>query len=587
MVGSFQKMNSAVENQEIALPKLRWQKAEIVELADQKDRQWRLRVISWLVLILLAAVQTWVNRQLMSGDGVSYLDIGDAYFKGDWHNAINAMWSPLFSWLTGAALWLTSPSTYWEYPVIHFVNFGLFLGALAAYEYFLTQLINTQRSPFPLWVVRLLGYALFGWSSLVLILIRNITADYLTAIAIFLAYGILLRIRAGYKSWISFAFLGGILGLGYLAKSPMFLLAFVFMALAFFLIGNAKEAIPRILITFFVFLVFTIPFVFVLSKHQGNLTFSDNGRLNYVWWVNGINPRHWQGGSANGWPSHPTKEIYQQPPVYEFSAPVGGTYPPWYDPSYWYEGASPRFNFIQQGRTVLRNSRVASEELLLNQPGPLLISGLFLLFYASDSRRLVVRNIVTYLHLLIPALAALCLFLLVHLEVRYVAPFVAVALMALFISTRPADKKLFTGVTIIVLAALTISIGFTTASYVAASLRPRRNEYWEVAQSLRSMGLGAGDKIATTGSGITNAAWARLAHVRIGAEVYSNKNDEFWDAQRDEFWLAGPAVRQQIIKILAESEVKALVTDNMPDNADTNGWQKVGRTDYYVYFMPK
>jgi hypothetical protein len=27
-------------------------------------------------------------------DGISYLDIGDAYWRGDWHMAINAFWSP-------------------------------------------------------------------------------------------------------------------------------------------------------------------------------------------------------------------------------------------------------------------------------------------------------------------------------------------------------------------------------------------------------------------------------------------------------------------------------------------------------------
>ena len=34
----------------------------------------------------------------MISDGVSYLDIGDAYFRGDWKAAVNAYWSPVYSW---------------------------------------------------------------------------------------------------------------------------------------------------------------------------------------------------------------------------------------------------------------------------------------------------------------------------------------------------------------------------------------------------------------------------------------------------------------------------------------------------------
>jgi hypothetical protein len=576
-----------VVNKDIALsnsPKRSWQEAQIIELPDQRDRQWRVRIICWLVLIFLGAAQTWINRQLMSGDGVSYLDIGDAYFKADWHNAINGMWSPLYSWFTGGALWLTKPSIYWEYPVVHFVTFGLYLSGLAAYEFFLSQLIKTQKTFFPLWALRVLGYAVFGWSSLLLILIRNVTADYLTVTVVFLVSGILLRMRAGHKSWSSFALLGGLLGFGYLGKSPMFLLAFVFMAVALFSIGNLREAVPRTLLTLSVFLLIAGPFIYALSRHQGHLTFSDAGKFAYLSTVNGINQRHWQGSANFGRPEHPTREIYQVLPTYEFASPVGGTYPPWFDRSYWYEGATPHFKFTDQLRALLRNGHIVYREVLLALSGTL-TTGLFLLFYTSRHKRVVFAMTAKYLPLLIPAAAALFLYLLVHLEVRYIAPFVAVAVMALFASTRPVDRRLFTGVVLAISAMLILSIGLDTVGAAITGARDQRNEYWRVAEGLNKLGIQQGDNIATTKSVLTNAAWARLAHVRIIAEVYSNRNNEDSDSRSDEFWAASPLVRQQIVTTLAHAGVKALVAGNIPNEPDASAWQRVGQTDYYVYLI--
>ena len=62
-----------------------------------------IRVTGWLAAIVLGGVQAWAGRFPVGEDGVSYLDIADSYLRGDWHNAINAYWSPMYSWLLAAA----------------------------------------------------------------------------------------------------------------------------------------------------------------------------------------------------------------------------------------------------------------------------------------------------------------------------------------------------------------------------------------------------------------------------------------------------------------------------------------------------
>ena len=88
-----------------------------------------LKVGVWLLVIVLGFVQAWSTRYFIDPDGISYLDIADKYLHGDWNGAVNTYFSPLYSWLFAAALYLLRPSSYWEYPVVHLVNFLIYLSA--------------------------------------------------------------------------------------------------------------------------------------------------------------------------------------------------------------------------------------------------------------------------------------------------------------------------------------------------------------------------------------------------------------------------------------------------------------------------
>jgi hypothetical protein len=56
-----------------------------------------LLVVLWLVAVGVASINAWIARQAMNPDGISYLDIADAYRRGDWGVAVNAYWRPLYS----------------------------------------------------------------------------------------------------------------------------------------------------------------------------------------------------------------------------------------------------------------------------------------------------------------------------------------------------------------------------------------------------------------------------------------------------------------------------------------------------------
>ena len=338
--------------------------------ALKPKNKYSLKIIFWVVAILLGALQAGANRyNISSDDGISYLDIGDAYFRGEWNTAINAQWSPIYSWLLGLALYVFKPSPYWEFSVVKLVNFLIYLFAIVCFEFFLSELRlyylqSSQDSPnksFKIseWAWVVLGYTLFLWSSLEWLSLYSDTPDICTAALVYLASGIILRVQTR-PSWFNFIILGVILGFAYLSKTVMFPLAFVFLAVAMFSVGKLQRALPRAFVALLAFTIITSPFIVAISTKKGYLTYGDTGKLNYAFLINPgfpvLDDHHWQGGpSDSGTPKHPTRMIFENPAVFEFATPIGGTYPPWYDPTYWYEGLTIKFNLVNQVKTAAKN----------------------------------------------------------------------------------------------------------------------------------------------------------------------------------------------------------------------------------------
>ena len=102
---------------------------------------WRLRLAGWSIALVVALIHSWVHRHgLVNLDAVSYLDIARDYARGDWPAALNGYWSPLYSWCLAVALAIVRPSPAFEYPMLHAVNFVLFVVGLAALDWLVGEL---------------------------------------------------------------------------------------------------------------------------------------------------------------------------------------------------------------------------------------------------------------------------------------------------------------------------------------------------------------------------------------------------------------------------------------------------------------
>ena len=553
-----------------------------------------------LLALFLGTLHTWAaaSSHSMNSDGINYLDIGDAYMRGDWQTAINPVWSPLYSWILGPVLALIKPTMRWEFPLVHLVNFAIYVAALICFEFFWQQMWRYQRDKiantsdqitWPEWTWWALGYCLFIWSSLTLIEIWAVTPDMLMAALGYVAAGLIVRLRRGFTSWFTFALLGGVLGLGYLAKAIMFPLAFVFLAVSLISVGNIRQAFPRVLLAGLVFLLVSLPFIALISKAEGKLTFGEAGAITYVRYVNGVPYPHWQGEpSGNGVPEHPSRQIFDHPPIYEFGAPLEGTYPISLNPVYWYEGVVARFDLAQQLR-LLSASLLYYFDLFFRQQGGWLV-GILTLYLLRQRERFGPATIGPDWGLLLPALAAFGLYALVLVEGRYIGMFVVLLWADLLANMRLPDaqlsRRLISGIgTIMVLLTLLNLAAFNLAGL--RDLSQNRNigqsvnliaapPSWpgEVAEELHRLGVQPGDKVAVIGYAF-DSFWARLARVQIVAEMLSG------DA--DAFWVSEPSLQAAVIQAFADTGAKAIVAEYVPGYVALAGWRQVGNSNYYIY----
>jgi hypothetical protein len=544
------------------------------------------RWILWFAAIVTGLLQAWAFRHGMRSDGISYLDIAWKFARGDWHALVNAYWSPLYPAILGVTFRILKPSLYWESTVAHFVNFAIFLFSFWCFELFLKELIRNQQSksaasadsePMPAWAFWLLGDSLFVYITLLFIHLETMTPDLCVAALVFLAAAALLRIQDGNGRFASHAALGVILGFAYLAKAVMFPLGFIFAACCLLAGKPPQRAIPRTIVALFVFLLVCAPFLVALSKSKGRLTFGDAGRVSYAVFVDGsAHGIHWQGGpDGTGSPIHPTRMLLATPPVFEFATPVGGTYPPWYDASYWYEGLKPVFHL----RNQLRAIRYTIEEYsgLLPFLAAPLVGFLGMALFAKESGSFF-RGILGMAFLWLPGVAALALYALVSVEPRFVAPFFALIFMALFAALRfPITQTAQALVKCLALAtALALGVGIAwlagRAAFRAAAPQPFEN--WQVAQGLKEMGIESGDRVASIGYAL-DGYWAHLAGVRIVAEVPLSGTPQFW--------ASSAGVQSQVMADFAKAGAKIVVTDQGLPLGSAPGWRPIGSTGYFAF----
>jgi len=522
---------------------------------------WCLLAAGW------GAISAWLYRDWMNPDGVSYLDLADNALQGGPLALVNAHWSPLYPALIACWKLLFHPAAAQEFAYVHALNGVIYTAAAVCFGFLLHQFLKLRASPGENWVRKSI-FTAFGFSLFFLYMNADITPfavtpDLLLACTVFAAVGSFCQIMRAPERWQPYVALGCVLALGYYAKSVMLVVGSFLLIL---LLASQHKHFKRVLLAAVVMLLLAAPQILLVGKRVGHLSMGETGRLNYLWWVNGIQQFvGWTGTPGGDVPVHAPRTIYENPQVLEFATPIAGTYPLWYDPAYWYEGAKARFDASQQ-IVALRRSLQFYVGIFNDLKYP--IAGLFVISALALWRRSSPNWV--YLWLLGWSIGILFMYALEFTEYRYAAPFLIVFWLAAYGAVLKRDG-MPEWIVLLVIAVLALAPRITEATSQYRALSGPRGEFDHVvtARNLEASGIRAGDHIATVGAPFVDF-YARIARLRVIAQV----SDEA------AFWKLPEQEAETIEGALAKTGARVLVARDRPAAFQEHSWRQIPGTRF-------
>ena len=576
--------------------------------------------ISWLAMKF--------DPYALDGDGMAYMDVADLIRAHHWAGVVNAYWHPLYPALLALAQTVFHTTRGNELHAYYLVNYVIFLASVGAMLAFVNALVKLRRRMTPnpdqnagaspllsLEAMQLLGVGLFVIATGRELSMATIRPDALLQALMLAAFAMLLQSFAS-ESLLYAPAMGFFFGLAYLTKSFAFLIALITIALMMLFQAWVQKRKPiRVIaagaLAFIVFAAIAGPYIGALSKQKHRFDFGDSGALNYAWYVSGTVKMHIEPsmtadfGSAKVNLIHPEQQLLAQPGIYSYRAEPYGTYPAWFDPTYFHERIVPVFNAKLLLHRDVRNV-VLSFRYLLNHPEAWILLALLFTcgarfgFTHARTSSHHWRHSVFWLPPVALGLAIWGIYGLVNIEERYVTLAYLILVLPIFAalvsySSDTVDDSTWPRRTATAMVAVLAFLALGETLRVA--LDNRRNESsaglpaaWvqpnivEAAKGLNALGVGHGDEIACMGTiaCLNDPYWMRLANVRVLTEVYNP------DAKHllEEF--EGLPNRQQVEDVLKSQGAKVVVASFDPGEMTgrtpaSAGWIRLGESDLYAF----
>jgi hypothetical protein len=575
----------------------------------------------------------------LDGDAIAYMDIGDNLRAHHWAGIVNGYWHPMYPAFLSLGHILFHATLATELRAYYFVNFAIFLLEMLAIVAFTDAILRLRTTLQPAstptnflltkYPLRYLGLALLTIASQRELSLGKVRPDALLQAFLLFALAALLQHLATNR--IRYAALMGVaLGCAYLTKSFAFVLTFLCIAiLAIFRWLWLKHAptriLPAALIALTTFAIVAGPYVAALSHQHGRLDFGDSGSLNYAWYVGGTEKMHLQPyqtsqfGSAEVHLKHPERELLHSPLVLSYAEMPYGTYPDWFDTTYWNDQIKPHFTLRGEISRASRNA-ILVIRYLFNHPEALILLALLTLLGARPTLpwKFSQPNANTFwLPPLLLGVLIWGIYAIVNTEERYVTIAYLTIILTLFATLRTATEIVIstgapkeivisteaqrsgetpafvlrpTATLLILLLAL-----LATAESLRTVLEDRRQlaltaapggwyspTMTHAAAALTQLGVQPGDTVACIGfeACLGDFYWARLANVRILTEIYDP------DLPPYPFLLALPnrdqaiaTVRAQGAKVLVGNFDRARVSTADPAFTD---WHQLDDTTLYA-----
>ncbi|WP_263382862.1 hypothetical protein [Granulicella arctica] len=566
----------------------------------------RLRkiVVLYALLMILCGIgyAKYDNYQL-DGDAVSFMDIADAIHTHNWPVAINGYWNPAYAATLAVGQIVAHPSRWNELQTYFWVNFFIFVACIGASLYLVLSLLRVREKfvtdadslpafSQPALLLVSLGLLFLGFQRE--LAIGAVRADALLLFFFFIAAAFLLRLQSTGR-FIYYPLLGLALGLAYLTKSFAFLPSGILLA-ALFVFGITRKGQRRtrivsgILLAGVVFACIAGPYILAISKQRGRFTTGESARLNYAYFVDETGRWHeWHTGDlghAKADFKHHEELIVNAPPVYSFARHPVGTYPLWFDPSYWTDTIKPQV-YLHGHILRLKRTTVLLLRYLVGHLESFVILGTLLLLGCFIGRRR--ASWLPLAPVALWGLLMLGIYFPIDLQDRYLTPaFLFVAIPVLAMLRRP--KNGYQGEIATGMALLFAGLVFATA---ASDLGDRRRtesvtgyprgayskQIYPAAKGITGLGITPGSDIACFGdvACYVDHYWARIAGTPIRAEIEVPDGSDpgaFWKHVAD---------KQAVVDALRARNIKAIVGSFETSEQVPEGWHQLGASNFYAY----
>ena len=536
-----------------------------------------------IALILLAvacgAWQASLQFGQMNGDGVSYLEIGEAALRGEWRELFNPCWSPFYGVLAAMAEVAGARMGLPRFGAVTLLNLLLYVLNLLIFLGVLERLRRAAGwragESLPGGLLTALGAGLFCAVSLLANSIGLVTPDWAVTLVLLAVLSLSLDIYSLGFDWRRSLLAGALLGAGYWIKAIVFPLALVWMGLmlAFPPAGSRRNLLKPLGAAAVVWLLIAAPLWAGISFRLGRPAFSDAGRLNYLWHVNGVPNKPIRPLPAvYGQPAHAPALLLERPPVFAFAGVAPGvTYPLWYDPSRWYEGLQAKLDAGQIAASIRRNLG-SQRRMWLSR-----YMALFTLLTAAGWRLVWRTSPGAWMSFLVLfCLAPFAMLIPIHTEPRYVIAQVLALAGAGTLATLAWAGRRWPGAAP-VLCALLSAYGYGVG-FVKANDPPREVAPWRAAAEFAAMGLAPGAGVCVISDGQAgDAAPLKAARLRAVAQVPLEEHQAAL--------LADPSAAQAVEQACARAGGRALMVYPRDRGLAPSGWQAAAAGAYHVRLL--
>ena len=572
----------------------------------------RKLLIAFLVLLVpIAWLAMTFDPYNIDGDAVAYMDIAGYIRAHQWAAVVNAYWHPLYPACLALAQVIFHPTRFNELAAYYKLNYAIFALEVVAMLAFATALAklrermlpSTDQSPEqPLLSLNALRFA--GLALLLIAVQRELSMskvrpDALLQALMLGAFAAILATLALDTLWL--APVAGILfGLAYLTKS--FALAVAMLSILVLLVSGIwmrgksfAWAAKVALLTVIPFAAIAGPYIAALSHQKHRLDFGDSGSLNFAWYSADVDKMHlepWMTdrfGNADVHLVHPEQQLLASPGIYSYKAQPYGTYPVWFDDTYFNERITPHIKLSLLLKRDARNVALVIRYLFNHPEGWALL--LLLLVAGAKLRTGKLRSEGFWIPMVLLGLAMWCIYGLVNIEERYVTLAYLVVVLPVFAMLRSpsGEKTLRRAASAMVVLLAFLALGES----LRIALETRRQnvghplwyspQMFHTAEGLAKLGIKPGDQVACLGTTacLYDHYWARLAGVTIPTEIYNPDGDHLLEAWED------LPNRPQVLDVLRGQGAKVLVAQFNPNERATHtaaemGWVQLDETSFYA-----